>query len=127
MSAPRNASQVQYIRLPRRISFRLPRANPPNMRMLLTALSGCIEVKESRDGVQLLFQDQYAFVLDDVTDLAIGIEDVAEFARAHRADFHAGGVAALARALDTEGALLDHALGPRAGTEANWVGVGLCL
>src|ERR1039458_2052046 len=91
MSAPRNASQVQYIRLPRRISFRLPRANPPNMRMLLTALSGCIEVKESRDGVQLLFQDEHAFVLDDVTDLAIGIEDVTEFARAHRADFHAGG------------------------------------
>src|ERR1039458_4054132 len=123
MSAPRNASHVQYIRLPRRISFRLPRVNPPNKRMLLPARSGSIEVKEPRDGVQLLFQNQHAFVLDDVADLAMGIEDVAELTRAHRADFDAGGVAALARALDTEGALLDHALGPRAVAEV--VGVGI--
>src|SRR5205823_9380698 len=93
---PKNASHVQYIRLPRRISFRLPRAKPLNRRMLLTALSGCIEVEEPRDRIQFLFQDEHAFVLDDVADLAIGIEDVAEFARPHRTSFDAGGIAALA-------------------------------
>src|SRR5947199_9221482 len=89
INAPRNASHVQYIRLPREISFKLPRVNPLNRRMLLTALSGCIKIKEPRDGIQFLFEDEHAFVLDDVADLAIGIEDVAEFARTDRADFDA--------------------------------------
>src|SRR4051794_17070922 len=104
------------------MSFRLPRVNPPNSRMLLTAL-GCIEVEEPRNGIQFLFENQHALVLDDVTDLAIRVENVAEFASAHRADFDAGRVAAIARALDAEGALFHHAFGPRAIAQVMCVGI----
>src|ERR1017187_1981822 len=127
MSAPRNASHIQYARLPRRISFRLPRAKPLNRRMLSTAVSCGIEVEKPRYRVQFLFEHQHALVLDDVADLAIGVEDVAEFARPHRADFHTGRITPVAAALDAEGALFNHAFRPRPVAQIVRVGIDLVL
>src|SRR6266496_1893751 len=127
MSTARNASHVQYIRLPRKISFSLPRANPLNRRMLSIALSGCIEVEEPWYGIQFLFQDQHALVFDDVTNLAVGIEDVAGLGRPHGADLDTGRIPAFARTLDTERALLHYALRSRAVAEVVGVGVDLAF
>src|SRR3974377_954141 len=91
--------------------------------MLLTIPSGGIEVKEPRYSVQFLFEYEDALVLDDVANLAVGVEDIAELPGAHRADLDASGVAAFAAALDAEGALLDDALWPRPVAEVVGVGV----
>ena len=58
--------------------------------------------------VQLLFEDEDAFVLHHVTNLALGIEEVPELARAHRTHFDARRIAPLPHPLDAERALLDH-------------------
>src|SRR6266545_3270051 len=91
--------------------------------MLLTALLCGIEVEKPRYRIQLFLEHQHALVFDDVTDFAIGIQDVAELARSHGADLHARRVAAVARALDAERALFDHALGPRAIAQVVRIGV----
>ena len=67
------------------------------------------------------FQDEDALVLDDVADLAVGVEKVAELPGPHRADLDAGGVAARAGALDAERALLHHPLQGAAGCPGEWV------
>src|SRR6266511_2114485 len=67
--------------------------------MLLTALLCGIEVEKPRYRIQLFLEHQHALVFDDVTDFAIGIQDVAELARSHGADLHARRVAAVARAI----------------------------
>src|SRR5579872_5437635 len=93
--------------------------------MLLTAASGCIEVEEPRERIQFLFEHQHALIFDDVADLAGGVENVAEFPRAHRANLHARRIAPGAGALDAEGAFLHYAFGP--GPVAEVVGVGIDL
>src|SRR3974390_1860961 len=110
ISTPINASHVQYARFPRRISSALPRVKLPNSRMLSTNFLCGIKVEEPRNGIQFLFQDQHSLVFDDVADFTIGVEDIAELARPHRADFDAGRVAPGARSLNAEGALLHYAL-----------------
>src|ERR1035441_3040931 len=105
------------------ISRKLPRAKPPKSRMLFTGLSCCIEVEEPRYGVQFLFQNQHAFVLDDVADLTVFVEEVTELARAHRANFDARRIAAGTGALDAEGAFFDDALGARPVAQIVSVGI----
>src|SRR3972149_1164922 len=68
-----------------------------------------VVVEELRLRVQLFLEDVHALVLDDVADLAFRIEQVAELARAYRADLHALRVQSLAHPLDAERALLDDA------------------
>ena len=89
--------------------------------------SRSVEVEELRHRVQLLLEQQHALVLEDVADLAVGIEHVAELARAGRADLDARRVAALARALDAERALLHDAPRPRPVAEVVRVRVQLAL
>src|SRR5512139_2126135 len=77
------------------------------------ASSRRVEVVELRVGGELLLEDEDALRLHHLADLALGVEEVAELARADGADLHARGVAAVARALDAERALLHDALRPR--------------
>src|ERR1019366_2381885 len=81
------------------------------------------EVVEGWEGRELLLEDIHALARDDLADLAVGIVQVAEFARAGRARLQARGHAALARAVQTERALLDHALGARPVGQVALVGV----
>src|SRR5579871_5967010 len=91
----------------------LPRTNPANRRSMLSAFSSRIKVEEPRQGVQLLLEDEHPLVLDDVADLAVFVQEVAELSRAHRARFHTRGIPAGACALNAERALLDDTFGPR--------------
>src|SRR6516162_86858 len=114
ISAARNASHIQYARFPRRISPALPRAKLLNSRMLSTNFLCGIKVEKPRNGIQFLFQHQHPLVFDDVADFTLRVEDIAELARPHRTNFHAGRVAPSARSLNAEGALLHYALRARA-------------
>src|SRR5664279_1109062 len=80
----------------------------------LTMASHPVEVEEVGLGVQFFLELEDALVLEDLADLAALVQQVAELAGAGWADLHAGGIEALAGALDAEGALLHHALGPGA-------------
>src|SRR3972149_11968814 len=79
------------------------------MSVIAASPSQPVVVEELRLRVQLFLEDVHVLVLDDVGDLALRIEQVAELARPHRADFHALRVQPLAHPLDAEGALLDDA------------------
>src|ERR1035438_4643213 len=105
------------------ISRKLPRAKPPKSRMLFTGLSCCIEVEEPRYGVQFLFQNQHALVLDDVADLTVFVEEITELSRAHRANLDARRIAPGTGALDAEGTLFDDALGARAVAQVVSIGI----
>src|SRR5512142_1872980 len=89
------------------------------------AASGRIEVVELRVRGELLLEDEDALPLHHLPDLALRIEEVAELARADRADLDARRVAPAARPLDAEGALLDDALRARAVAEVVLVRVQL--
>src|SRR5579862_221724 len=82
-------------------------------------------IKEIWTGVQVFFQNKDAFFLEDVANLAFGVEQVAEFAGADWTDFDAFGVFALARALDAERAFFDDAFFARAVAEVFGFGVHL--
>src|SRR5690348_6589231 len=105
----------------------LPRTNPANRRSTFRAFSSRIEVEEPRQCVQLLLENEYPLVFDDVADLAVFVEEVAELSRAHRARFHTSGILAGARPLNTESALLDDTLGPRPVAQIMRLGVQLVL
>src|SRR5512140_449715 len=104
MSVPSSPSQPQYIALPRSTSRRLPVAKRVNSRTVVTVASGRVEVEEPRHGIEVLLQHQHPLVLQDVADLALRVEQVAELAGSHRAHLDAGRVAPRAGALDAEGA-----------------------
>lgn len=59
--------------------------------------------------IQFLLEDVYAVMIEDVAYLAFGIEEVAEFASADRADLNAGRVATFPCALDAERAFFNNA------------------
>src|SRR5688572_21713641 len=84
------------------------------VRSLMVRASFVEEVEEARARAELLLEDEHALVLEHPADVALGIEQVAEDARARRAGLEARGQAALPRAVQAEGALLDHALRPQA-------------
>src|SRR5208283_5638511 len=84
-------------------------------------------VEEPGKRPHLRLEDEDSLVPEDVGDLALRIEDVAEFARAGRADLDAGGVAARAGALDAEMALLHHPLAPGPVAQVGHVEVELLL
>src|SRR3954465_6118078 len=86
---------------------------PRKSNTAIFAPSRCVEVVETWLRVQLLFEHEHAFVLHDVANLAVGIEEVPEFARADGADLHARGIPPIAHALDTERAFLDNPFGSR--------------
>src|SRR5688500_12708810 len=75
------------------------------------------EVEEARPRVQLALEHEHTLVLEHVAHLGIGIAQVAELAGTDRTDLDAGGVTAVAHALDAERALLDDALHARAVAE----------
>src|SRR6266545_60221 len=84
-----------------------------------------VEVVELRVRGELLFEDEDALRLHHATDLALGVEEVAELPGADGADLDARRVAPAPRPLDAEGALLDDALRPRAVAEVVLVRVQL--
>src|SRR5437764_734110 len=126
MSAPNTASQVQYIRSPLVTTATLPETNRENRRMKITGPSRSVEVEELRHGVQFLFEQHHALVFEDVADLAVGIEQVAEFPRAGRARFDTRRIPARARALDAPRALLHHPSRPRPVPEVVHLRVDAC-
>src|SRR5450759_3679098 len=69
---------------------------------LMTSASQPVVVEEFRLRVQFFLQDVHALVLDDVADLALRVEEVAELASAHRANLHALRIQAFAHPLDAE-------------------------
>src|SRR5262245_64245232 len=66
-------------------------------------------VPELRLGPEVFLEPKDLFVREHPADLAVWIQQVAEHARARRAGLDTRRVPALARPLDAEGALLDHA------------------
>src|SRR5512143_668750 len=113
ISTPSTASQAQYMRLPCSTRRTLPVKKRVKSRSVVTVASRSVEVEEAGDRVEVLLEHEHPLVLHDVADLARRVEDVAELARAGGADLDAGRVAALARALDAERALLADAPRPR--------------
>src|SRR5512135_499095 len=75
-------------------------ANRAGPRYTQTLRLRCIEVEELRHRVQFFLQHHHPLLVDDVANLAVGVEQVAELARADGADLDAGGVAAGARPLN---------------------------
>src|SRR4029079_14429970 len=111
ISNRRRAIRVQYIRPPRETTLPLPitkRVNRPTLDMGTSRLRS-IEVEKLRHRVELLLEEQHALVLEDVADLAVGIEHVAELARAGRAHLDAGGISSRPGPLDSPRALPHHA------------------
>src|SRR5579884_1986528 len=71
-------------------------------------------VKEPGRSSQFLFQlHENALGAEDVRDFAIGVKDVAKFARANRANFETRRILASTSALDTEMTFLHHTLASR--------------
>src|SRR5947209_6874890 len=106
MSSPSTATQAQYIAPPHVTRPTLTRTNRANCLSIATVPSRSIEVEELRHRVQLLLEEEYPLVLEDVADLALGIEHVAELARAGRTGFETRRIAPRARPLDAPRALL---------------------
>src|SRR4029078_2703446 len=82
-------------RPPRETTLPLPitkRVNRPTLDMGTSRLRS-IKVEELADRVELRLEEQHALVLEDVADLAVGIEHVAELARPGRAHLDAGVIA----------------------------------
>src|ERR1700690_1754520 len=71
-------------------------------------------VEKPREGADLFLEDEDALGTENLGDLALGIEHVAELAGSRGAGLKARGEATGARAMKTEMALLHHALGPGA-------------
>src|SRR5262245_41658579 len=82
-------------------------------------------VPELRLGPEVLLEPKDLLVREHPADLAVGIQEVAEHARARRAGLDTRRVPALARPLDAEGALLDHAAFPEPVPEVVLLGVHL--
>src|SRR5262245_53991927 len=82
-------------------------------------------VPELRLGPEVLLEPKDLLVREHPADLAVGIQEVAEHARARRASLDTRRVPALARPLDAEGALLDHAPFPEPVPEVVLLGVHL--
>src|SRR4030042_2507318 len=56
--------------------------------------------------IQILLEPEDPFVLDNITNLTVGIEEVSKFPCPRGARLHTGGVPSVPHPLDTEGALL---------------------
>ncbi len=103
-------------------SRRISRVGYPE-RLVVSASAFVEVVEESREGAQVLLEDEDTFMFEDVSHLAVGVQNVAELPRSGRADLHAGRHPALARPLQTECALLHDALGTRSVGQISHVGV----
>src|SRR5437868_14325970 len=109
ISRQRIAIHVQYIRPPVVTTRKLPDTKRAKWPAISTDTSRSVEVEELRHRPQLFLQEEYALVLEDVADLAVGIEHVAELARAGRARLDARRIAAGACTLNAPRALLHDA------------------
>ena len=105
------------------------RATPEKNKIIANGARSYVEVvKEPRRGAHFLLElNENALALEDVGNLAVGVEDVAELARPGGADFQARRIAARARALDAEVAFLHDSLPPRAVAQIRHFGVEAVL
>src|SRR5262249_46072350 len=98
----------------------------PDVKKPTSALIASVHVvPELRLGPEVLLEPEDLLVRQHPADLAVGIEEIAKDARAGGAGLHARGIPPLARALDAERALLDHATLPQAIAEIVLVWVHL--
>src|SRR5579872_6272234 len=112
MSSSSSVIHIQYTDPPVVTTRTLPVTK--RVKWLTVDTLGSIEVEELRHGFQFFLQEQHALVLEDVANLAVGVEHVAEFPGAGRARLDARRIAARPRALDAPGALLHDAARARA-------------